>query len=128
MGIKYPWEHTNLSHRSVRSIASLRSRVGAVIAKVDKVYTHQDIITEAQSAVDHCKTCQSGICHIISMLRPVMLDSGRGKHRLEQQRDGGSLKVFFKGTKVLGASAAILGNDRLLKKFQRFRQGAHPQE
>ena len=48
----------------------------------------------------------------------VTLDSGRGKHRLEMTRGGGSLKVVFKGTRMLGASSATLSNSRLCKRFK----------
>ena len=57
-----------------------------------------------------------------------MLDSGGDKCRLKTSRDKGSLKVVFKGARILGASAATLGNDRLRKRFKVFRLGAHTQE
>ena len=58
----------------------------------------------------------------------VMLDSGRGKRRLKGQGDVGSLKVFFKGTRILGVSQCLLATIGLRKRFQRFRQGARTQE
>ena len=70
MGNKRPRKRTNLSRRSVRSIAPSRSRVGTVIAKVDKVYTHQDLVAEAQGAPERRRARQNGICHIILVLRP----------------------------------------------------------
>ena len=40
----------------------------------------------------------------------------------------GILEGLLQGACMLGASAATLGNNRLCKRFQRFRQGAPTQE
>ena len=56
----------------------------------------------------------------------VMLGSGRDKRRLETTRDEGSLKVVFKGTRMLGVSTVTLDNDWLHKRFQRvYTRSAH---
>ena len=40
----------------------------------------------------------------------------------------GILEGHLQGTRMLGASSAALSNDRLHKRFQRLRQGAHTRE
>ena len=72
MGNKRPRERTNLSRRSVRSIASSRSRVGAVITKINKVYMHRDLVAEAQQAPERHRARQSGIC--VAMIRMLVPD------------------------------------------------------
>ena len=72
MGNKRPRECTNLSRHSVHSIASSHSRVGAVITKINKVYTHRDLVAEAQQAPEHRRARQSGIC--VTMIRMLVPD------------------------------------------------------
>ena len=47
----------------------------------------------------------------------VMLDSGRGKCRLEKMRDKGFLKGIFKNKGVSGVSATTPSNSQLLREF-----------
>ena len=64
MGNKRPRERTNLSRRSVRTISTSRSRVGTVITRISKVYTHRDLVIEAQQAPARHRAHQSSICVI----------------------------------------------------------------
>ena len=48
----------------------------------------------------------------------VMLDSGRGKRRLERSRGEGFLKGVFENEGVSGASMTTPSNSRLLREFQ----------
>ena len=48
----------------------------------------------------------------------VMLDSDRGKYKLEKTRNKGFLKGVLKNKGVLGASTTTPGNNWLLREFK----------
>ena len=59
----------------------------------------------------------------------VMLDSGRGKHRLERALGQRFLEGCLQERRMLGASTTTPGNERLHREFKtKVLQGARTQE